>query len=126
MASAFLTSFFMFPSCTQEKESDRDRKIRTVSQSENKGIRAVSNKGRMNTWNDKDTLYIYFNDSLKDRVKTIRIYDQNGSLKYLGKDSEMHNSNVFKLNCTYFRDGAYLILAYLDTDELIEETIVLE
>lgn len=126
LATAFMGVFFLLPSCTQQGEEKGERNIRSIHNVTNKSIKAVANRGRIQTRFFNDSLSIYFNDSSAKRIKIIRIYDQNGGLKYLEKDPKGFRTQGIKIDCSYFQDGEYLILAYLNEEELIEKSIYLE
>ncbi|MCI4670762.1 MAG: hypothetical protein MRZ79_21685 [Bacteroidia bacterium] len=126
LAASFLLVFFLLPSCTNGENTTDERKIRTLDAKEEKGIKAIANKGWMESRFWQDTLFILFNEDLSYKVKTVRIYDQSGGLKYLESNPDLSTVNGLKIDCTYFRNGEYLILAYLEDDQLIEESVILE
>ena len=127
LASSLVSLFLVIlPSCTHQEEGEQDRNFRTVSKREGQGLTPIPNKGWIATLFDNDTLSInYF--PLKDKkVKTIRIYDQVGGLKYINKEPDFSQGKRLKIDCSYFENGEYLILFYLDDEQLVEEIFVLD
>ncbi len=125
MAISFLLLFFLLPSCTHQSPEGERRSFKTLSREDSQGVRPMPNQGWMKTQFTHDTLYIAFVPFSEEKVEAIRIYDEEGGLKYIKKAPDFSRGKKLKVDCTYYRSGEYLILLYIG-DRLIEEVIQLD
>ncbi|MEO0899233.1 MAG: hypothetical protein AAFY71_22670 [Bacteroidota bacterium] len=126
LSSIVVMGFFIaLPSCTHTSEGSDQKTLTTIDRNESSVIKPIKNDGWLHTRLLNNTLYLTFQPLGNEKIDVIRIYDANGGLKFIEKEPRVIGDTLLRLDCSYYDKGEYLIVAYLDNGQFIEEYIQL-